>query len=122
MQRAIHYIVALGAVLAAYVLDHPDISAFDDHLGGIVVTAQDWSEMRTLRMRREGSGIVGRACQQYGRALGAFWHEDDGVQLHSVTHWDHHVAANVVEAIVCGFKLGRRFARESRYLSKSCDR
>ena len=38
--RAVHYVVALGTILAAHVLDHPDITALDDHLGGVVVALE----------------------------------------------------------------------------------
>ncbi len=41
LQRAVHHVVAFGAVLAANVLDHANVAAFDDHVGGVVVAGQD---------------------------------------------------------------------------------
>ena len=37
VQRAVHHVVALRAVLAAHVLHHADVAALDDHIGGVVV-------------------------------------------------------------------------------------
>ena len=47
-QRPVHHVVALGAVLAANVLDHANVSAFDDHVGGVVVAGQDRAEVRAV--------------------------------------------------------------------------
>src|SRR5689334_5091911 len=45
VQRTIHHVVAFGTVLAANVLDHANVSAFDNHVGGVVVTVQDRTEI-----------------------------------------------------------------------------
>jgi hypothetical protein len=37
VQRAIHYVIAFGAVFAADILDYADVAAFDDYVGGVVV-------------------------------------------------------------------------------------
>ena len=71
VQRPVHHVVALGAVLAADVLDDADVAALDDHLGGVVVAAQDGAEVGALGMGRELVGAVGRAGQEDGRAAGA---------------------------------------------------
>ena len=63
-------------------------------------------------MAGELVGVVGRARQQDRRAPGALRDEDDRVQLHAVAHRDHHVALDVVEAVVGRFELLRRFARQ----------
>jgi hypothetical protein len=44
-QRAIHHVIALRVVLAAHVLDDADVAAFDDDVGGVVVSVQVGSEM-----------------------------------------------------------------------------
>ena len=66
--------------------------------------------MSALGMAGEFGGVVGRARQQDWRVLRALRHQDDGVQLHSVAHGDHDVAADVVEAIGNGRELSRRLA------------
>ena len=48
-QGAVHDVVALGAVLAADVLDDADVAAFDDDVGGVVVAVEAGAEMRALR-------------------------------------------------------------------------
>ena len=102
VQGAVHDVVAFGAVLAADILNHADVAALDDHLGGIVVAVQDrsseWSQMSALGMAGEFGGVVGRARQQDRRVLRALGDQDDGVQLDAVAHGDHHVAPDVVEA------------------------
>ena len=40
VQRPVHHVVALGAVLAAHVLHHADVAAFDDDVGGVVVAVR----------------------------------------------------------------------------------
>ena len=67
-QRAVHHVVALGAVLPAHVLDHADVAALDDHVGGVVVAAQDRPEVGALGVARERARVVGRARQQDRRA------------------------------------------------------
>ncbi len=48
-QRAVHHVVALGAVLAAHVLDDADVAALDDHVGGVVVAVEDRAEVGARR-------------------------------------------------------------------------
>ena len=43
-QGAIHYVVALGAVLASHVLHDADIAILDDHIGRVVVALQHSGE------------------------------------------------------------------------------
>ena len=105
VQRAVHHVVALGAVLAAHVLHHADVAALDDHVGGVVVAVQDRAEVRAVGVAGELRGVVGRARQQDRRALRALRHQDDRVQLHAVAHGDHHLAPDVVEAVGDGLEL-----------------
>src|SRR4029453_11671601 len=105
-QRTVHDIVAFRAVLAADILYNADVSAFDDHLGCIVIAAEDGTEMRALRMTGEDVGVVRRASEQDGRVLRASRYEDDGVKLDAVTHRNHLFAPDVVERV--GGRLERR--------------
>ena len=102
MQRTVHDVVAFRAVLAANVLDDADVTAFDDHVGGVVVAVQRGAEIGAVRVTRERARVVRRARQEDRRVARAFGHEDDGVQLDAVAHRDHHLAARVVEAGVGG--------------------
>src|SRR6266550_6550922 len=52
-EGAVHDVVALGAVLAADVLDDADVAALDDDVGGVVVTVEAGGEMRALHVRRQ---------------------------------------------------------------------
>ena len=92
VQRAVHDVVALGAVLAAHVLHHADVAAFDDHVGGVVIAVQDRPEVRALGVARELGRVIGRARQQDRRALRSLRNKDDGVQLDAVAHGDHDLA------------------------------
>ena len=118
VQRAIHHVVALGAVLSAHVLDRADVAALDDDLGGVVVAVQARAQVRAVGAARERGGVVGRAREQDRRVPGALRHEDDGMQLHPVTHGDHHVALHVVEAVGGGGECRRRLARERGVLRR----
>ena len=40
-QRAVHHVVAFGAVLAANILHDADVAAFHDHVGGVVVALRE---------------------------------------------------------------------------------
>src|SRR2546427_8179608 len=63
-QRARHYIVALGAVLAAYVLDDADVTTFEDDFERVVIAMKVASEMGAVReVILEGGYIreIGRA-------------------------------------------------------------
>ena len=59
-------------------------------------------------------GVVGRARQEDRRAFRALRNQDDGVQLDAVAHGDHHLAPDVVEAVVGRLELGRDLARQCR--------
>ncbi len=109
-QRARHHIVALGAVLAADVLDNADVAAFKDDFQCVVIAMEAGSEMRAVLVGGEIVGVVRRAGKKNWRVLSAFGHKDDSVQLHAVAHRNHHFAPGVVEAIRDGCELGRRFA------------
>ena len=41
MDGPVHDVIAFGAVLAADILDDADVAAFDDHVGGIVVSIEN---------------------------------------------------------------------------------
>src|SRR2546425_12383036 len=77
VQGASHHIVALGAVLAAHVLDRPNVSSFDDDFSGVVIAIQDWAKVAAVSVTRQLLGIVGRAREQNRRMLRAFWNEND---------------------------------------------
>jgi hypothetical protein len=50
VQGTVHHVVALGAVLAAHVLHHADVAAFDDHVNGVIVALQDWPQVGAVRV------------------------------------------------------------------------
>src|SRR5205823_2380868 len=112
VQGASHHIVALGAVLAAHVLDRPNVSSFDDDFSGVVIAIQDWAKVAAVSVTRQLLGIVGRAREQNRRMLCALWDKNDCVELYSITHRNHHFAPDVIEAIARYAKLCRSFARE----------
>src|SRR5262245_28595723 len=112
-QRAVHHIIPLGTILAAHVLHRADVAAPNDYVGGVVIAGQDRAEVRALRVAREFSSVIRCAGQQYRRAPGALRRNNDGMQFHAVTHWDHHVALAVIEAVVGWFELFWRFARQA---------
>src|SRR6266581_3172576 len=60
-QGTIHHVVALGVILAAHILDHANVAAFQDDFGGVVVTAQGGAEMRACGVAGLLRGIVWRA-------------------------------------------------------------
>jgi hypothetical protein len=57
VQRPIHDVVALGSVLAAHILNHPNVAALDNYVGGIVVAVEIWSQMGAagVRVNRMGA-------------------------------------------------------------------
>ena len=113
VQRAIHDVVTLGAVLAANVLDHADVAAFDDDFDGVVVAVEDGTQMGARRVTGELVGVVRRAGEEDRSVLCAFRNKDDGVKLDAVAHRDHDLAADVVEGIGDGIEVGGSFAGES---------
>ena len=114
VQRAIHDVVAFGAVFAAHILDNANVAAFDDDVGGVVVAVEDWGRDGSLRVGGEAVGVVGRAREQDRRVLGAFRDEDDGVQLDAVAHGDHDIAALEIETGGGLLEMRGSFAREIR--------
>ena len=118
VQRPVHHVVALGAVLAAHVLHHADVAALDDDVGGVVVALEDGPEVRALRVAGQLRRIVGGARQQDRRAAGALGDEDDGVELDPVAHGDHHVAPGVVEALRRRLQPGRGLAGQRGVLRR----
>ena len=111
-ERPVHDVVALRAVLAAHVLDGPDVAPLDDHVRRVVVALQDRAEVRALGVARELVGVVGRPREQDRRALRALRDQDHRVQLHPVPHGDHHVPPDVVEAVVRRLELRGDLARQ----------
>ena len=68
VQGPVHHVVALGAVLAADVLDHADVAALHDHVGGVVIAVEDVPGARcagSLSARRRCT-----ACASAGWAHG----------------------------------------------------
>ena len=112
-QRSVHHIVAFGTILAADILDYTDVPTLDDNVGGVVVTVQVRTEVRTLRVAGQFSGVIRCAREQDGRVLCALGHEDYRMQLYAVTHRYHYVAPDMVKAIIGRLHFGRRFARQS---------
>ena len=108
---AVHDVVALGAVLAADVLDDADVAA-----------ARRWSRWRCRIPIELGprcalcalvvscGGAVGRAGEEDAGALRALGNEDDGVQLDAVAHGDHDFAAGVIHAMGWRIEGGGSFA------------
>ena len=124
-QGAVHDVVALGAVLAADVLDDADVAAVDDDVGCVVVAVEAGAEVRALHVCRQRVGAVGRAGEEDRRVFCTLWHEDHGVKLDAVAHRDHDLAPVVVEAAVCRHECRGRLARQGgRWLRRSlggCD-
>src|SRR5262249_37578858 len=97
-------------VLAANILNHADVSAFNDDFSSIVIAGQNWAKMGALHVARKFRCVVRRARQQNRCAFRPFGYEDDGVQLYAVTHWDHHLSPAVIKTIVGWLKFVRCFA------------
>ncbi len=110
MQRAVHHVVALGAILSPDVLDHANVTVFDDHVGGIVIPFENRPQVGAGGIAGHRGGIVGCARKQDRRSLGPLRDQDDGVQLDAVAHGDHDVAPGVVPTAGVGFEMGRDLA------------
>jgi hypothetical protein len=113
---AVHDEVALGAVLAADVLDDANVAAVDDDVGGVVVAVEDGAEVRAGGVAGELGGAVGSAGEEDGSVCCSARGEDDGVELDAVAHGDHDFAADVVEGFDGGLEVGGGFAGESGIL------
>src|ERR1039458_6915173 len=51
VQRSIHYIVALGAILAANILNHAYVAAFEYYVGRVVIAIMVRPKVRAMDMR-----------------------------------------------------------------------
>src|SRR5207245_7614479 len=111
-ERAIHHVVAFGAVFAANVLDDADVAAFENDFQRIVIALEAGTEMRAVLVGGEIGGVVGRAGKEDGRVLCASGDEKDGGQLDAIAHGHHDVAPPVVKAVGNGRTLSGRFAWE----------
>ena len=116
VQRPVHDVVTFGPILAAHVLNNADVAAFDDDVGGVVVTGEDGAQVRALGVCRELVGVVGSAGEEDGGAVGALGHQDYRVELDAVPHRDHGLAAGVVEAGGRGAEGVGGLARQRRRL------
>ena len=119
MERAVHHVIAFRLVFAAYVLHHADVPALDNHINGIVITIENWTKMRALRMPGQRVGFIGRTRQQNRCALYPFWNKNHGVQPDSVPHRDHHFASAVVPTARHRLEAGWRFTGKVR-IAGSC--
>ena len=115
-ERAIHDVIALGAVLAADILHHADVAAGNNDVLRIVVPVQFRAKVRALGICRRGARVVRRARHEDRRVAGAFGNKDHRVQLDAVPHRDHHVAPRVVPGGVHTIEPGRRFVAGRRVL------
>jgi hypothetical protein len=112
-QRAVHHVFALRAVLAADVLEDPDVA----REGHDVVGRRDHRLQAGTRRAAGGLvGVVGRAGEQdrhlAGSALAArrLRDQDHRVELHAVAHGDLDLAPVVVEALLRDLELRRDVA------------
>ena len=112
MKRAGHDVVAFGAVFSANILNHPDVSAFENHFERVVVAAQVRAEVRAVEMASEAVGVVRSARQKDRGVFGTCRNEDDGMQLRAVAHRDHHDAPCVVKSVGDHIQLSGSFARQ----------
>src|SRR5262249_24520966 len=103
-----------GAVFAPHVLYRTDVTPFNDYFRCVVITVQDWAEMDTLRVARESGRVIRRPRQKDRRTFGTLRQQDDGMQLHAVTHGNHHVTSDVLEIAGWGREPGGCLTRESR--------
>ena len=110
MNRPVHHVVALRPVLAANVLNHPNVAALDNHIGGIVIAIKDSPQVRARRVAGQLIGAVRCARQQDRRMLYALGHQDHRMQLDPVAHRDHRLAPFVVEVRRGLFEFGRGLA------------
>ena len=115
-QRAVHHVIAFRPILAAHVLHHADVAAFDDDVGGVVVALQDGTEVGTVGMADQAVGVVGRTGQQHRRILGVAGDDDDGIEPGAVAHGHHHGALDVVITAGDGEEFGGRLGRIVRVL------
>ncbi len=113
-QRPVDHVVPLGPVLAAHVLEDPDVAVLDDDVRRVVVSVEHRAEVRARDVARQSLGVVGCPGQEqtgspFRRGLR---HQDDGVELHPVAHGDVHDAPVVVPALRDRDELLRHLARQ----------
>jgi hypothetical protein len=87
--------VAFGFVLAAYVLKYADVPCVDEYL---VSLRQDRHHVWAVIPGGAFGGVIGGAGQENRCVLRFFGQYDDGVQLDSVAHGDHHFALDIILA------------------------
>ena len=107
LERPGHDVVALGAVLAADVLEDADVAVGDEDL---IALRQRCQHTRRARPRCARRGVVRRARQEHRRTLGGLGNDDDGVELDAVAHRNHLDALDVVVAFA-GSRKGFRDVR-----------
>ena len=90
-----HHVLAFRAVLAAHVLVDTDIAGLDE-LG--VAERQCREHRRGLGVTRALFRVIRRARQQDRCVVRALGHHDDGLQLHTIAHGDHHHALDEILA------------------------
>ncbi len=122
VQRPVHHEVALRAVLAANVLGHADVSAFDDHFGGVVVPVKIGSQVRAVHVGGHGAGVIRRARKEHRRVRGALRHQDHGVQANPVAHGDHDFTARKIEALAWPARGAPGFRSDSWDIAASARR
>ncbi len=110
-ERPVDHVVPLRAVLAAHVLDHPDVAPFDHHVGGVVVAVDRRPEVGAGIARGHLLGVVGGAGEQHRRLVRPGGQEDHRVELDAVPHRDLDGAADVVVAVGRRDDFGGGFAR-----------
>ena len=97
--RSGHDVIALGLVFAAHILENTDVAAVDEYL---VSLREDRDHVRAIVSGGALGGVIGCAGQENWRVPRSFRNYDDGVQLHSVAHGDHHFALDIVLVGGCG--------------------
>ncbi len=119
VQRAIHYVITFGIILAAHVLHHANVAAFHDHICRIVVALENGPEMRTRGMRCELRRTVRRARKENGRVIGSggtLGDKNHRMQLHAIAHGDHDIPPRVIEGVSQRLEIRRGFAGVIRVL------
>ncbi len=111
---AIHDVISLGAILAAHILDDPDVAILENHVGRVVIALQRGPQVTALRVDHQRLGVIGRAREQHAGMRRTLGYQNDRVQFDAVTHRDHHVAEHVVEGIADRRKVGRSFTGVGR--------
>nr|GEU28205.1 hypothetical protein [Tanacetum cinerariifolium] len=111
LEGARHHVVAVGAVLAAHVLEGADIAGIDQHL---VALGQGGGHAGADVALGAAAGVVRGAGEDDGRfgvLAGRLGDHDHGMELDAVAHRDHDLALDVVgvgrERLEFGGNVGR---------------